>query len=314
MKRKGDLYKDICNIDNIKKCFEEVCKNTNNKSKVNRFKEYKAIYIYRIYNILINKKYVVGPMNEFTIYEPKERKIISQGMLDKTINHLVSRYILYPTLVPCLLDVNIASRPKMGTKKGIELVKKFHNTMKVKYGKYYVLKCDISKYFASIDKDILKEKVKRKIKDKDALKIVFDIIDAEKEGLSIGLMTSQVFAIFYLNDLDHYIKEELKIKCYLRYQDDFLLFHESKRYLQECFKKIKDFLEKEKLVLNRKSRIFSSNDNFIFLGRNKFGKYSKYRNMNRRIKKRKYLYYSGRISCNSLVGTIINYRHLLEKV
>ena len=84
--------------------------------------------------------------------------------------------------------------------------------------------------------------------------------------------------------------------------------------IKKCFKKIKDFLEKEKLVLNRKSRIFSSNDNFIFLGRNKFGKYSKYRNMNRRIKKRKYLYYSGRISCNSLVGTIINYRHLLEKM
>ena len=314
MKRKGNLYKDICNIDNIKKCFEEVCKNTNNKSKVNRFKEYKAIYIYRIYNILINKKYVVGPMNEFTIYEPKERKIISQGMLDKTINHLVSRFILYPALVPCLLDVNIASRPKMGTKKGIELVKKFHNTMKVKYGKYYVLKCDISKYFASIDKEILKRKVEKKIKDKDALKIVFDIIDAEKEGLSIGLMTSQVFAIFYLNDMDHFIKEELKIKCYLRYQDDFLLFHESKRYLQECFKKVEEFLKKEKLILNRKSRIFSSNDNFIFLGRNKFGKYSKYRNMNRRIKKKKYSYYTGRISCNSIVGTILNYKHLQRKV
>lgn len=314
MKRKSNLYKDICNMENIKKCFDEVCKNTKNKAKVNRFKEYKAVYINRLYNILINKEYVVGPMNEFTIYEPKERRIISQGMIDKTINHLVSRYILYPALVPGLLDVNIASRPKMGTKRGIELVKKFHTSMKAKYSKYYVLKCDISKYFASIDKEILKEKIKRKIKDKDALKIVFDIIDAEEDGLSIGLMTSQVFAIFYLNDMDYFIKEELKIKYFLRYQDDFLLFHHSKSYLKNCLDKIEEFLKYEKLILNNKSRIFSSNDNFIFLGRNKFGRYSKYRNMNRRIKKKKYLYYTERINCNSLIGTILNYSHLIKKV
>ena len=98
---------------------------------------------------------------------------------------------------------------------------------KVKYKKYYILKCDVSKFFASIDKDILKSKVKKRIKDKDALKIIFDIIDSEEHGLGIGNMTSHVFAIFYLNDMDHYIKEELKIKYYVRYQDDFLLLHES---------------------------------------------------------------------------------------
>jgi len=313
MKRKSNLYKDIYDLDNIKKCFDEVCRNTRNKSKVNKFKEYKAIYVNRIHDTLKNKAYVVGPINVFTIYEPKERRITSQSMFDKTVNHLVSRYILYPALVPSLLDVNIASRPNLGTQRGIDLVKEFHRKMKVNYGKYYVLKCDVSKYFASIDKDILKEKVLRKIKDKDALKIIFDIIDSEDKGLSIGAMTSQVFAIFYLNDMDHYIKEVLKIKYYIRYQDDFLLFHESKDYLKYCFKKIEEFLEKEKLVLNRKSRIYSSNDNYIFLGRNRYGQYAKYRNMNRRIKKRRYLYYSGKITCNSFVCSILNYRNLMKK-
>lgn len=80
-------------------------------------------------------------------------------------------------------------------------------------------------------------------------------------------MTSQVLAIFYLNDLDHYIKEELKIKYYVRYQDDFLLFHESKDYLKKCFEKIKIFLAKEKLELNKKSRIYKNTNHFIFLGR-----------------------------------------------
>ena len=112
---------------------------------------------------------------------------------------------------------------------------KFIRDCKIQYKKYYILKCDISKFFSSINHDILKEKILKRIKDKDAIKIVFDIIDSYSPGLGIGSMTSQVLAIFYLNDLDHFIKETLKIKYYVRYQDDFLLFHPSKEYLKYIF-------------------------------------------------------------------------------
>ena len=98
-------------------------------------------------------------------------------------------------------------------------------------------------------------------------------------------MTSQILAIFYLNDMDHFIKENLKIKYYIRYQDDFLLFHKSKEYLKYCFSEIKKFVKKEKLELNRKSRLYKSTNNYIFLGKNKFGKYARYRNVKRRLKK-----------------------------
>lgn len=87
----------------------------------------------------------------------------------------------------------------------------------------------MKKFFASINHDRLKEKLKRRIKDEKALKIVFDIIDSEKTGLGIGNMISQILAIFYLNDFDHFVKEDLKIKYYIRYQDNFLLFHEKKK-------------------------------------------------------------------------------------
>ena len=123
-------------------------------------------------------------------------------------------------------------------------------------------------------------------------------------------MTSQVLAIFYLNDLDHYIKEILKIKYYIRYQDDFLLFHPSKSYLKYCMEQIKIFLSKEQLILNPKTRIYSNNNNFIFLGRNKKGKYSKYRDVHRKLKKRIYLYKNGLISFNSLLSSINCYQHL----
>ena len=313
MKRKNNLYQNTYKMENILEAYNEVCRNTKNKRKVRNYKEYKCIYISRIYETLKNKTYEVGPYNVFTIYEPKERRIVSQSLHDKVINHLVSREILMPSVIPCLVDENIASRKNMGTKKGYELFKKYIRKCKIKYGNYYILKCDISKFFASINQEILKEKLKRRIKDKDALDIVFKIIDSEKEGLGIGNMTSQILAIFYLNDMDHFIKEKLKIKYYIRYQDDFLLFHPSKEYLKYCFSEIKKFLEKEKLTLNRKSRIYKSTNNFIFLGRNNKGKYAKYRNVKRRLKKRKYLYQQGKISLASLTSSLISYKYLCKK-
>ena len=185
MKRKNNLYNEMCKIENINKVFDEICRNTKNKRKVQRFKEYRSINVTRIYNILNERKYVPGPYNKFTIYEPKKRDVVSQNMFDKAVNHLVSRCILMPSLISCLIDTNVASRVGMGTGKGIESYQNFKRICDVKYKNYYILKCDISKFFYNIDHDILKEKLKRRIKDKDALKIVFDIIDSEEKGISI---------------------------------------------------------------------------------------------------------------------------------
>ena len=314
VKRKSNLYDNICNVENIISAFNEVCRNMKNKRKLNEFKEFKCMYVSKIYRTLINREYKVGPYNVFTIYEPKKRRIVSQGVFDKIINHLVARYILIPALLPSLIDQNVASRVDMGTKKGLEYYYKYRNICECKYKKYYILKCDISSFFASINQDILKEKIKKKIKDKDALKIVFDVIDSEENGLGIGNMTSQVLAIFYLNDMDHFIKEELKIKYYIRYQDDFLLMHPSKEYLRECLEKIRKFLVREKLSLNKKTRVYSNYDNFIFLGRTIKGRYAKYRTVKRRLKKREYLYNVGNISLMSYVGSVICYDYLKKSI
>ena len=126
-------------------------------------------------------------------------------------------------------------------------------------------------------------------------------------------MTSQVLAIFYLNDMDHFIKEKLKIKYYVRYQDDFLLFHPSKQYLKYCLDEIKKFLEKEKLTLNSKTRIYKNTNNFLFLGRNSKGRYARYRNVKRKLKKRLYLYSTNQISINSLTSSLICYKNLCKK-
>lgn len=314
MKRKNNLYQEICKIENIISAFNEVCRNTKNKKKVQNYKQYKSIYISRIYNVLNNKNYKIGKYNVFTIYEPKERRIVSQNLQDKVINHLVARYILYPVIMPCLIDQNVASRKGKGTRKGLEYASIYNTKCKIKYKNYYILKFDISKFFASIDQEILKEKIKKRIKDKDALDIVFKIIDSEEQGLGIGSMTSQCLAIFYLNDLDHFIKEKLKIKYYIRYQDDGLIFHESKEYIKFCFKEIKEFLNKEHLKLNNKSRIYRNTNNFIFLGRNRKGKYSKYRNIKRKIKYRKKLYEIEKIDLIGYINTVNCYKNIVKKL
>lgn len=307
MKRKNNLYKNIYNFENIEKCFREVCRNTKNKNKVNNFLSYKAIYISKIYNDLKEKKYKVGKFNIFYIYDPKKRRIVSQSMYDKVVNHLVSRYILYPTLIPCLIDANCASRPNKGTKYALNLYYKYRRYLDKKYTNYYILKCDIKAYFASINIKILKNKIKRKIKDKDALNIIFDILDSDTT-LSIGFMTSQILGIFYLNDLDHYIKEELKIKYYVRYQDDFVLLHNSKEYLKKCLDKITIFLKNEDLELNSKTRIYKNTNNIVFLGRNKYNKSTKYRDKLRKLKHKRYLYENNYITLNSYLSSYINYK------
>lgn len=313
MKRFNNLYENIYKTENIKACYYEVMRNTKNKRQVYKLQNNAENVIRTIYEELKNERYVVGKYNVFIIYEPKQRTIVSQGMKDKIVNHLIAREILYPAILPCLVPFNVASRPGMGTKKALEYLERYRRQFAAKNEKYFMLKCDISRFFLSIDHKILKKKVRRRIKDPRALKIVFNVIDSYSTGIGIGSMTSQVLAIFYLNDLDHFIKEELKIKGYIRYQDDFLLFSESKEYLKVCLEKIKKFLEKEKLTLNGKTRIYSCNENICFLGRNLYGQYAKRRTVRRKMKKRFYLLKEGKISLDSYIASGICYKNLMRK-
>ena len=313
MKRFSNLYENTYKPENIRACYYEVMHNTRNKRQVHQLQKNADKVLHNIYEELKDEKYVVGKYNIFVIYEPKQRVIVSQGMKDKIVNHLIAREILYPAILPCLVPYNVASRPGMGTRKALEYMDRYRKEFSKKYGKYYILKCDISRFFLSINHRILKKKLRKKIKDPKALKIVFDVIDSHNSGIGIGSMTSQVLAIFYLNDMDHFIKEELKIKGYIRYQDDFLLFSESKEYLEKCLEKIKEFLKKEKLALNNKTRIYTSNENICFLGRNLYGQYAKRRTVKKRMKKRFILLQEGKISLNSYIASKLCYEKLMRK-
>ena len=137
------------------------------------------------------------------------------------------------------------------------------------WGEYYILKMDIAKYFDNINKNILLDILNRKIKDKDSLWLIQEILYAQKreKGLEIGNYTSQMFANIYLNEIDQYIKHKLKIKYYFRYMDDSILFVKTKLEAKETLEKIKVFLkEKLELELNKKTQIFKNKQGVNFCG------------------------------------------------
>ena len=132
----------------------------------------------------------------------------------------------------------------------------------------WILKCDISKYFYSIRHDVLKTLIRKKISDPDVLWLVDLIIDSTEGnvGIPIGNQTSQLFALLYLDGLDHFVKEKLGIKFYGRYMDDFFLIHKDKEYLQHCLKEIEAFVEDRGLSLNAKTNIYPLKNGVDFLG------------------------------------------------
>lgn len=304
MKKLNNFYNSIVDIKIIQDMYDKRVKlNTKNKKKLEKFENNYVSNMIYIKNILNDIKYIPGKYNIFIIKEPKLRLIMSQNVIDKIINHVVSEYFLVNIYDKTLIDTNIATRKNKGTHYGIKLLKKYIN--EIKNEKFYILKFDISKYFFNLDHEILKKLVRKKIKDKDVLKIIDNIIDStdsdyvnktinllkKKEiekinnkneeliksinniplykkgkGLPIGNMSSQVLAIMYLNELDHYIKETLKIKYYIRYMDDGILIHKDKGYLKFCLKEIEKIIKKYKLELNSKTKIYNSYEGFEFLG------------------------------------------------
>lgn len=199
--------------------------------------------------------------------------------------------ILEPAFSKAFIRDNYASQSGRGTHDGLyrleEFMRSYYFTRKAKaererraaglpppgpeevrrYSDGWVLKCDISKYFYSIQHEPLKQMTRKYIKDPDILWLVDLIVDStENPGIPIGNQTSQWFAVMYLSGMDHFIKEKLGIRYYGRYMDDFYLIHEDKAYLQYCRGEIERYVARLGLRLNKKTNIFPLRNGIDFLG------------------------------------------------
>ena len=141
MKRKKNLYKNICDYDNIRNIyFSVIRKNTKNKRKIEKFEMNLSSNLYYIYEKLNNKNYNFNKYNIFLIKDPKYRIIMSENIFDKIVNHLVSKYIIGECILDSLIDSNVATRLNKGTKYGNYLIRKYLNNMICKNKNFYILK------------------------------------------------------------------------------------------------------------------------------------------------------------------------------
>lgn len=219
--------------------------------------------------VLTSKQYRLSPYNCFMVYEPKERLIMYNSFRDKIVQHSLCDNVLEPTLAPMFIYDNYASQKGKGTHFGLDRLSYFMGRYYRQHGSAdgWVLKCDIAKYFYRIDHGVLKKQLRKLIKDRDVLWLLYMIIDSTPNpGIPIGNHTSQWFAILYLSGMDHFIKERLGIKFYGRYMDDFYLIHEDKEYLQYCLQEIRKIVGDLGLELNHKTAIFPLSQGIDFLG------------------------------------------------
>jgi len=179
-------------------------------------------YIMWLYEQLKNKTYKHGGYTEFYVTEPKLRKIEKSRYIDRIVHRWVVDNFLEPAFVPQFIPTSYACLKEKGMHRAALYVQSTMKHCKRIWGEYYILKMDVAKYFDNINKNILLEILKRKIKDKELLWLINQILFAQKreKGLEIGNYTSQMFANIYLNEVDQFIKHKLRIKYYCRYLDD----------------------------------------------------------------------------------------------
>lgn len=214
--------------------------------------------------------YKPGNYHEFYVFEPKKRLIQTNSIKDKIVQHAFCDNILYPVLSrPFILD-NYGSQVGKGTHFGLDRLRDFMREYYHKHGSAdgWVLKADVRHYFASIRHDILKRDVNRLLTDPRSQALSDAIIDSTpgNVGIPIGNQSSQVYALLYLNELDHFVKEVLHVRYYGRYMDDFYLISEDKEALREAWRKIEQLLAPRGLELNQKTQIFPLRNGLDFLG------------------------------------------------
>lgn len=265
--------KDIFTFENLYEAHKNCRKSKNHKREVIDFEINISVNINKIIESMINKTYDIGKYKNFYIYEPKERLIEALSYKDRVIVRCFCDNSIVPKIEKRLIYDNVACRKEKGTLFAIERLEYFlkKEYMKDNNNNVYYLKCDIRKYFPSINHDILLNLLKKVNFSKDEMWLIEKYVRSKPSsdncGLPLGNQTSQWFALFYLDKVDRYIKEKLRVKHYIRYMDDMILVHRDKNYLRYCLNEIKNICEKElKLSLNQKTQIGKVKDGIDFLG------------------------------------------------
>ncbi|MBN1466756.1 RNA-directed DNA polymerase [candidate division KSB1 bacterium] len=281
MKRHAQLWDRLIDFENIYLAFEKTEKGKGYKHDYLRFLLNLESNLLNLQEALATQTYVPGGYRTFDIYEPKKRMISAASFGDRVVHHCLVN-IIGPIFENSFIQHSYANQVGKGTHKAIREVQKAMQQCD------YALHCDVRKYFPSIDHEILKDQIRKKIKDSKVLWLIDLIIDGSNEqewvldyfpgddlltplerrrGLPIGNLTSQFFANIYLNGLDHYMKEVLGCTYYMRYVDDMVVLDSDKGWLWTVRDHMRDYIEQLRLKLHPcKQNIRPVKDGLRFLG------------------------------------------------
>ncbi len=247
MKAANNLLDKIYDLDNINLAFWKARKGKNGINYVEKYREYLTYNSVKLASEITNGVVSVGNYSFFKVFDPKERLICAADFSERVLQHAIMN-ICHPRFEKFQIFDSYASRKEKGSYAAIERAKSYQKKYK------WFLKLDISKYFDSIDHEILFFYLQRIFKEKKLLSIFEQIINSyctnKGKGVPVGNLCSQYFANHYLAISDHYVKEQLKIKAYVRYMDDMVLWGNDQKQLIENGRLLEQFLlDKLKLKL-----------------------------------------------------------------
>ena len=262
-------YQDIISMENLLVTWERFLRGKRHKNDVIKFQANLNDNLVELYKELKNKTYIHDTYSAFNISDPKPRNIHKATVRDRVVHHLLYKE-LYPYFEQKFVYDSYSCRENKGTHKALDRFKYFAGKVSKNHTKTcHVLKCDIKKFFANIDHDTLKRILERHIKDKNILwllgqvinsfsfsKHIYAIADMGKRGLPLGNLTSQLLVNVYMHEFDMYVKQELKVKYYIRYADDFVVLSQDKKYLENLLVKFHNFLNDELHLTLHENKVY----------------------------------------------------------
>jgi len=316
VKTYNNLYPSIYELENLHNAYLKARLGKRERTEVLRFERDLEGNLIRLQEHLVNETYTTGQYRKFYVHEPKHRLVAALPFRDRVTQHaLIS--VIEPIWERRFIHHSYACRPGRGMHKGSTQAQQWLREVQRQHGTAYCLKADVSKYFASIDQDVLGGILSRKIACQPTLNLCKNIMASWPQGLPIGNLTSQLWANIYLHELDAMVKHELRIHRYIRYMDDFVIIHHDKSYLKAVLNTITEFLNNAlKLRLNNKTQIFPVSQNngraLDFLGYRTWPTHKRIRKdsvkrMNKKMKKMARLYATGDIDHDYIKRRIVSW-------
>lgn len=249
-------YEDIISMENLLEAWKEFVRGKRKRIDVQEFQSRLFENIHDLYADLRNKYYRHGYYTPFKINDPKPRDIHKAFVRDRLLHHALYRK-LYPFFDRTFISDSYSCRNDKGTHRALNRFKNFaHRSSFGHTQTVWVLKCDVKKFFASINHSRLFEILEQYIIDKDIVWLIREIVgsfhSAEKGiGLPLGNLTSQLFVNIYMNEFDQFIKHRIRAEYYIRYADDFVILQHDNHQLESVLGEIKKFLnENLRLILH----------------------------------------------------------------